>query len=68
MFDKLDDIIYKPIELVTDWAKEPLRRWEHKRNIEQERARIDAEIQNRIKEKEAEVDLVIKKKTEIRRI
>lgn len=68
IFDKLDDIIYKPIELVTDWAKEPLRRWEHRRNIEQERARIDAETQNRIKEKEAEVELVIKKETEIRRI
>ena len=68
MFDKLDDIIYKPIELVTDWAKEPLRRWEDKRNIEKERARIDAETQSRIKEKEAEVELAIKKETEIKRI
>ena len=31
MFDKLDDIIYKPIELITDWAGEPLRTREHKR-------------------------------------
>ena len=79
MFDKLDDIIYKPIELITDWAKEPLRRWEHrrreeeadnilKREIERETAgnRIESEI--RRAEKEHETDLSIRKETEIRRI
>ena len=25
MFDKLDDIIYEPIKLITDWAREPLK-------------------------------------------
>ena len=34
MFDKLDDIIYKPIETICDWTKEPLKKWEHKRNME----------------------------------
>ncbi len=79
MFDKLDDIIYKPIELITDWAKEPLRRWEYgrreedadnrlKREIERETAvnKIESEI-NRA-EKEHEVNLSIKKETEVRRI
>nr|WP_312058995.1 hypothetical protein [Fervidobacterium pennivorans] len=57
LIDKLGNIIYTPIELLTDLAKEPLKRWEHKRSIE----RIDAEAQARIKEKNAEVDLIIKK-------
>jgi len=68
MFDKLDDTVYEPIKLITDWAKEPLRRWKHKRDIEKERLRIDVETENRIKEKEAEVELTIKKETEIKRI
>ena len=62
MFDKLDDIVYEPVKLVTDWAREPLKRREHKRNIEKETARLNAETQNRIKEKEAEVNLSIKEK------
>lgn len=68
MFDKLDDIIYKPIEAITDWAKEPLKRWEHKRDLEKQTALINAESENRIKENEANVDLAIKKETEIKRI
>ena len=24
MFDKLDDIIYKPVETICDWIKEPM--------------------------------------------
>ena len=31
MFDKLDDIVYKPVEAISDWIKEPLKKWEHKR-------------------------------------
>ncbi|MGI6446035.1 MAG: hypothetical protein ACOX2I_10075 [Candidatus Ozemobacteraceae bacterium] len=68
MFDKLDDIIYKPIEAITDWAKEPLKRWEHKRDLEKQTALINAESENRIKENEASVDLAIKQETEIKRI
>lgn len=34
MFDKVDDIIYKPVESITEWTKEPLKRWQHKRDME----------------------------------
>lgn len=34
MFDKIDDIVYKPIETICEWTKEPLRKWEHKRESE----------------------------------
>lgn len=53
MFDKLDDIIYKPVDALTDWIKEPLKAKENKRSIE-------------ILEKKNE--LKIKEETEITRI
>lgn len=28
MFDKLDDIIYEPIKTISDWSKEPLKKFE----------------------------------------
>lgn len=76
---KLGDIVVKPIELITDWGKEPLKKWEHERSVEKERAKLNAESQNRIremetvasiktKEKELETNLAIKKETEIKRI
>lgn len=68
MFDKLDDIIYKPIEAITDWAKEPLKQWEHKRDLEKQTALLNAESENKIKENESRVNLAIKKETEIKRI
>ncbi|MBQ8922216.1 MAG: hypothetical protein IJ060_08670 [Oscillospiraceae bacterium] len=45
MFDKLDDILYKPVELICDWVHEPLRRMEHKRDMQKERnlAEIEAD-------------------------
>lgn len=42
MFDKLDDIIYKPVEAICEWTKEPLRKWEHKRQFDSEAQRIAA--------------------------
>jgi hypothetical protein len=75
MFDKIDDIIYAPIKLATDWASEPLRRSEHQREIE--KLNVDAENERKAKEnnlnlelkKQAiESDLQIKKETEIVRI
>lgn len=33
MFDKLDDIIYKPVETLCDWVEEPLRKWGHEREM-----------------------------------
>ncbi len=68
LFDKIDDIIYEPVKAITDWAREPLRAWEHKRNIKNETTRKNIETQNRIREKEAEVKLAIKKETEVKRI
>lgn len=76
---KLGDIVVKPIELITDWGREPLKKWEHERSVERERARLNAESQNRIREmevessiksmeKEHEINLEIKKETEIKRI
>ena len=50
MFDKLDDIIYKPIELITDWAGEPLRAREHKRKEQS----ADNELKRDIERKTAE--------------
>jgi hypothetical protein len=76
---KLGDIVMKPIELVTDWGREPLRKWDHERGIERDRARLNAESQNKIREMEVESDirarekeldikLSIKKETEVKRI
>ena len=68
MFDKLDDIIYKPIEAITDWATEPLKRWEHGREVEKEIKLKKIESEIKIKENESSVNLEIKKATEIERI
>jgi hypothetical protein len=75
MFDKLDDIIYEPIKLFTDWAREPLKDREHKRSIEASIAEHDiktkeqkntAEIEMRHKDLDASLE--IKKQTEVQRI
>ena len=42
MFDKLDDIIYKPVETVCDWIKEPLRAFEHRREMKRQQMNIEA--------------------------
>lgn len=68
MFDKLDDIIYLPIKLITDWAGEPLKDREHKRQIEKQTAMIRAEAEIRREEKELETELAIKKETEVQKI
>ncbi len=43
MFDKVDDIIYKPVETICEWTKEPLKKWEHKRDMETQTQNIAAE-------------------------
>ena len=54
MFDKIDDIIYKPVEAVSNWINEPLKKFEHKREmeneqnravIEEEKLRLEAELE-----------------------
>lgn len=78
-FDKLDDIIFEPIKLVTDWAREPLKGRENKRNIEKETAIMklkeelkfkEKELHAKLKKEEKELDseLKIKKETEVHRI
>lgn len=79
MIDKLDDIIYEPIKLITDWAREPLKSREHRRSIEANERKIKAESEAKIKEasyvaniedqhKKVDAELEIKKKTEVQRI
>ncbi|SDE29267.1 hypothetical protein [Desulfuromonas thiophila] len=53
IFNKLGDIIFEPINLVTDWAREPLKKRDHLRCLEA---------------KEHEMNLEVKKKTEIVKI
>lgn len=56
-FDKLDDIVYEPVKLLTDWAREPLKAREHERSMKKE-----------LREKETEAELEIRKETEVARI
>ena len=44
MFDKLDDIIYKPVDAICDWAKEPLRAMQSKRDLQAERVHEEIEL------------------------
>lgn len=79
MFEKLDDIVYEPVKLISDWLREPLKKREHerqeayldhelKREIERKTAekRIDSEIQ--LKEQAHQAQLKIQQETEIMRI
>lgn len=79
MLDKIDDIIYEPIKLATDWAREPLNTRAHKREMESVRntALAEAEARNLEKDHDAklhrensilEADLEVKRKTEVQRI
>ncbi len=64
MFDKLDDIIYKPIETATEWAKEPLRDKQHKRDMAEKEK--DATLAQEMAAHK--LTLKIKKETEIIRV
>lgn len=65
---KLADIVLKPIELMTDWAREPLNRFEHARLMERDEAKIKAESNYKMQENEHNINLQIKKETEVVRI
>lgn len=52
MFDKLSDIVFEPIRLVTDWAREPINHRQHKREMELQQHRIDSESKARMTESE----------------
>lgn len=64
MFDKLDDIVYAPVKTVSSWLEEPLRRMEHKREMESAQQTVELEVwRNQEQEKlrqaanQADVDL-----------
>jgi len=60
----LESVITKPLELITDWAREPLRKWEFERQIKQK----ECESELRMKEEVHKSNLHIKRETEIVRI
>lgn len=64
MFDKIDDIVYKPVEAVCDWIGEPLKKWGHKRDLEsmKQAAQLKAEM------KEQEMRLEIQKSEDAARL
>lgn len=53
MFDKLDDIIYKPVEAVCNWIQEPLKFFEQKRQTKD--SQNQADIEKQMKQNEAEL-------------
>ena len=54
IFDKLDDIIYKPVEAVCQWIQEPLRSFEQKRQMKA--AQNQADIAAEARRQEAELE------------
>lgn len=56
MFDKLDDIIYKPVETVCNWIQEPLRSFEQKRQMKA--LQNQADIEKNKKQQEAELSIM----------
>ena len=64
MITKLESVITKPVELMTDWAKEPLRKWEFERQMEQK----EGESELRMREKDHETDIQIKIETGKQRV
>ncbi len=61
MFDKLDDIVYEPVNTMTNWMEEPLRQKEH--NREKDLRRQQSELLQ--KEKDREVEREIRRETGI---
>jgi len=64
MFDKIDDIVFLPVKVVTDWAGEPLRSWEHDRELAKDRQKVELQI----KLEESSTNLQIKRETEVVRV
>ena len=60
MFDKIDDIIYKPVETICEWTKEPLKRWEHQRDMETQSQNIEDEERARKENHQHEVEMAQK--------
>jgi len=75
----IGSIITKPVELLTDWGREPLRGREHSRSMERETnslhakakvesKRLELESKLRIQENESEANLAVRKETEVHRV
>lgn len=76
---KLGELLLVPANLVSDWAEEPLKRYEHLRNEKSKDNDVKRDIERqvgvekllsdqRIKEEKIKVDLKIKRETEIVKI
>lgn len=79
VLSKLGEVLLSPIGMLCDWAREPLKRAEHKRLEESEDRRIEREVrretgvqkvlsEQKMKEAEFSANLKIKRETEIIRI
>jgi len=64
MFDKLDDIIYEPVKLITDWAREPLKGIENRRqkNLASHLAQIE------MQKEEHRINMEIKRETGVKKV
>lgn len=70
MFDKLDDIVYEPVKVICEWAKEPLHKWERKHEIEKmqktaeleaEAKKLEQELAQKAQRESAELDADIRR-------
>ncbi len=79
VMSKLGDIVLEPVKLMTDWAREPLKTREHRRQMERDQYVVGAESEVRMKEashasgiamqeRVTDAELEIRRKTEIHRI
>lgn len=68
ILSKIGTFVTKPVDLLTDYGKEPLRGREHKRNLERETNILNTNAQIERDKLELETDLAIKKETEVHRI
>ena len=53
-FDKVDDIVYRPIDAISKWIEEPLNKWEHQRELDALRAKDQLDAAQKARQKELE--------------
>lgn len=70
-FDKIDDIVYEPVRAISRWIEEPLKSFDHKRkmaeqrqtaDIEMEKMQLEAEIREHDRRSTAELQCEMKKR------
>ena len=68
LFDKVDDIVYEPVKAISEWAKEPLKRFQHNREmkdqkLQQQLAQEDrehiADLEISLRKRHVEIDQMI---------